>query len=117
TVYLPKYLGPHGERFRDWKIHTSWAQNLPFKAKLISPIRLIAPLLFKSFNFEKYDVIIVSATGAYSPNILNKKSAKLFCYSHTPPRYLYGYETARNWKKNPITRIIGGISIHFLRII
>ncbi len=117
TVYLPSYLGPHRSRFADWDIRTSWAQNLPFKAKLISPIRIIAPLLFKSFDFSKFDVIIVSATGAYNPNIINKKSAVQISYVHTPPRYLYGYETARDWKKNILTRFIGNLSIHFLRMV
>lgn len=117
SVYLPSYLGPHRSRFENWDIRTSWAQNLPFKAKLISPLRVLAPALFKSFDFSKFDVVIVSATGAYNPNILNKKDAVQICYSHTPPRYLYGYETARNWKKNILTRIIGGISIHFLRMV
>lgn len=117
TVYLPSYLGPHKERFEKWDIRTSWAQSLPFKAKLISPLRLLAPFLFKSFDFSEYDVIVTSATGAYSPNILNKKSAKLISYTHTPPRYLYGYETARDWKKNAIIKAIGTLSIHFLRMV
>jgi glycosyltransferase involved in cell wall biosynthesis len=117
SVYLPKYLGPHRARFEKFDIRTSWAQNLPFKAKLISPLRLISPLIFSSFDFSKFDVVIVSATGAYSPNSINKKSAVQICYSHTPPRYLYGYATARNWKKNIITKIIGNLSIHFLRIV
>lgn len=117
SIYLPKYLGPHKERFEKFDIRTSWAQNLPFKAKLISPLRLIAPLIFSSFDFSKFDVIIVSATGAYNPNSIDKRSALQICYCHTPPRYLYGYETARDWKKNIITKIIGNLSIHFLRII
>lgn len=117
SVYLPKYLGPHRERFEKFDIRTSWVQNLPFKAKLISPLRLIAPLIFDSFDFSKFDVIIVSATGAYNPNFIDKKSAIQICYCHTPPRYLYGYATAREWKKNILTRIIGNLSIHFLRII
>jgi glycosyltransferase involved in cell wall biosynthesis len=117
TVYLPSYLGPHEKRFDNWDIRTSWAQNLPLKAKLISPLRLLAPMLFKSFDFSDFDVIIVSATGAYSPNILNKKDAVLVCYCHTPPRFLYGYETARNWKKNPVTRAIGATASHFLRMV
>lgn len=114
TVYLPEYLGPHKDRFKGWDIRTSWAQKLPFKAKLISPLRLIAPQLFKSFDFSQYDVIIVSATGAYNPNILNKKSAIQFCYCHTPPRYLYGFATAREWKKNPVIRALGEFANHFL---
>ncbi len=117
TVYLPSYLGPHRDRFANWDIRTSWAQYLPFKAKLISPLRLIAPFLFGQFDFSKFDVIIVSATGAYSSNSIRKGSAKQISYVHTPPRYLYGYETARDWKKNLMIRIIGEITIHFLRII
>lgn len=114
TVYLPEYLGPHKERFKGWDIRTSWAQKLPFKAKLISPLRLLAPHLFKSLDFSKYDVIIVSATGAYNPNMIEKKSALQICYCHTPPRYLYGFATAREWKKNPIIRIVGEFANHFL---
>ncbi|GIW62129.1 MAG: glycosyl transferase [Patescibacteria group bacterium] len=117
SVYLPEYLGPHKNRFKNWKIKTSYAQYLPGKAKLISFLRIISPFLFRSFDFQGYDIIIVSATGAYFPNALQKKGAKLICYCHTPPRYLYGYATAREWKKYRILRILGELVNHFLRII
>lgn len=122
TVYLPKFLGPHKERFKKMEIKTSFLQYLPFKAKLISPIRLIAPLAFKRFDFSEFDAVIVSATGAYNPNVIKVKNRKTkkpvhFCYCHTPPRYLYGYATAREWKKNPLIRILGETANHFLRIV
>ncbi len=117
TVYLPQYLGPHRERFADWEIHTSFLQNIPFAAKLISPFRLLAPFALKRFDFSGFDVIITSATGAYFPNRINKKKAKLICYCHTPPRYLYGYATAREWKKNLFFRILGETANHFLRMV
>jgi glycosyltransferase involved in cell wall biosynthesis len=117
TVYLPEYLGPHRKRFTNWDIRTSFLQYFPFKAKLISPFRLLSSLAFKSFDFSGFDVIIVSATGAYFPNTLNKKSALQICYCHTPPRYLYGYATAREWKKNPVFRVFGEIANHFLRMV
>lgn len=117
SVYLPSYLGPHRDRFKDWKIKTSFLQYIPGRAKLISPMRLLSPLAFKSFDFSKYDVLISSATGAYFPNSLQKGSAKLICYCHTPPRYLYGYATARQWKNNILLRIIGESMNHFLRIV
>lgn len=125
SVYLPKYLGPHRERFKSWNIKTSWADVIPFNSKLISPLRIVAPELFKSLDLSDYDVVIVSATGAYSPNTIQtmsekkgkKKKAIHICYSHTPPRYLYGYETARDWKKNPVSKFIGTWTIHFLRMI
>ncbi|MBP7832577.1 MAG: glycosyltransferase [Candidatus Levybacteria bacterium] len=117
SVYLPEYLGPHKKRFEKLKIHTSFLQYIPFSAKLISPLRLLAPLAFKSFNLSSYDVILVSQTGAYFPNLVQKGEAKLICYTHTPPRYLYGYMTARDWKSNVFKRVIGNLMNHFLRIV
>ncbi len=116
SVYLPKYLGPHKKRFKKMDIRASFLQNLPFKSKLISPIRLIAPMLFRRFDFSKFDVVIVSATGAYTPNAINKNNAVQVCYCHTPPRYLYGFATAREWKNNIVFRILGEIANHFLRL-
>lgn len=116
TVYLPEFLGPHRERFEKWNIKTSFLQFLPFVNKLISLIRLVAPFVFNTFDFSKYDVVIVSATGAYSPNNINKKGAIQICYSHTPPRYLYGFATAREWKNNLFFRIVGELANHFLRL-
>lgn len=119
SVYIPKYLGPHKERFEKWNIKTSWADAVPFNSKLISPLRIVAPELFRSLDLSKFDVVIVSATGAYSPNTIQTKSEKHnavhICYTHTPPRYLYGYETARKWKENSITKFFGTLAIHFLR--
>lgn len=117
SVYLPEFLGPHQKRFMDWDIRTSGLQRFPFKAKLISPFRLLAPFVFIKFNFSSYDLIIVSATGAYNPNIINKKNAYHMCYCHTPPRYLYGYATARQLSNNPLIKLVTIISNHFLRLV
>jgi len=119
SIYRPKFLGPHRERLeKKWqgRIHQSFFTYIPFVHKIISPLRLLSPLAFRSFDFSKYDIIITSATGAYFPNSLNKKSAKLICYCHTPPRYLYGLPTARKFTKNKIIRFIVAILNHFLRL-
>jgi len=117
TVYLPKFLGPHKERFMKMDIKSSILQYIPFKSKLISPLRLLAIPVFKLWNFSKFDLIIVSATGAYQPNLINKGKAKHICYCHTPPRYLYGYSTARNWQKLPGINILAFFANHFLRMV
>lgn len=117
TVYCPEFLGPHKKRFATWDIRTSFLQEVPYRHKLISIFRLIAPFAFRSFDFSDFDCIITSATGAYSPNILNKHHAKLVSYVHTPPRYLYGYATAREWKNNPVIRVIAEIVNHILRVV
>ncbi len=125
-VYCPKFLGPHKDRFKNWDIRTSFLQSIPFKEKFISIFRLFAPFIFPFFNFAGYDVIIVSATGAYSPNVVGTRGKKEevrskesdhtpyairhtpyhICYCHTPPRYLYGYATARELKKNSLIRLL-----------
>ena len=119
SIYRPKFLGPHQQRLeKKWqgRVRQSFFQYIPFAHKIISPLRLFSPLAFRSFNFSKYDLIISSATGAYFPNSLNKKSAKLICYCHTPPRYLYGLPTARKFTQNKIIRFVVEIVNHFLRI-
>lgn len=116
-LYAPNFLGPHKERFANWDIRPSFLQKIPFSYKFISIFRLIAPWIFQSFDFSGYDIIIISATGAYQPNIINKKRAKQICYCHTPPRYLYGYATARERSNNPIIKILVTIMTHILRMI
>lgn len=120
SLYCPKYLGPHRSRLeKKWKgkIHQSFFKFIPFAYKIISPLRLLSSLAFRSFDFSGFDLIITSATGAYFPNSLNKKNAKLVCYCHTPPRYLYGLPTARNLKKYPIVNFFAQIANHFLRLL
>ena len=148
SVYLPQFLGPHQERFKGWKVKTSWFQHVPFNHKLISPFRLIAPWVFKSFDLSDFDVVIVSSTGAYFPNMIKTKKSNVIarkndeatsstrlprslqslamteregtvhiCYCHTPPRYLYGYATAREWKKHKLVAALAGVANHFLRMV
>jgi len=116
TVYLPEFLGPHQDRVKNWKVIPSFLQKVPFKEKLISPFRLIAPLVFDNLDLSEFDVVIVSATGAYNPNLIVTKPETLhLCYCHTPPRYLYGLPTARDWKKHWWGRMAGELANHFLR--
>jgi len=117
SIYVPEYLGPHRPKFEKMDIRTSFLNLIPFGEKLISIFRLISPLAFLSFDLSKFDLIIVSQTGAYFPNLVRKGSAKLICYTHTPPRYLYGYMTAREWQKDKLMNFAGHIANHFLRMV
>src|SRR4030043_1568012 len=122
TVYIPSYLGPHRARLATWDVRPSILQEIPFKEKLLSPFRLIAPIIFKLMDFSKYDVVIVSAAGTYtSPNLIKTKPGTThICYCHTPPRYLYGYPTAAPWDEvrwRRILKVFGQVPMHFLRMI
>lgn len=118
TVYLPDFLGPHRKRFETWDIRASKWNKVPYIHKLISPLRIFTPWIFENIDFSSFDLIIVSATGAYFPNlILRKPYTTHICYCHTPPRYLYGYPTARDWKRNPFFRLFAAFFNHKLRAI
>jgi glycosyltransferase involved in cell wall biosynthesis len=122
TIYRPQFLGPHRSRLENkWqgRIRQSFFGYLPYAEKVLSPLRFLSPLIFKSFNFSGYDLIITSATGAFFPNSLNKKSARLVCYCHTPPRYLYHLATARSldsWFFR-LVNIPLQIILHFYRLL
>ena len=115
SLYAPEFLGPHRSRFEKYNIKTTFLNSIPFRHKLISPLRLLAPLAFLSLDLSGFDVVIVSQTGAYFPNLVKHKKGRLICYTHTPPRYLYGYATARDWKKNKLFAFFAHIANFFLR--
>jgi glycosyltransferase involved in cell wall biosynthesis len=122
TVFLPEFAGPHRSRIEKWNIKTSFLQQIPFKSKLISMFRFTAPLVFSLMDLTKYDVVIVSSAGTYtSPNFVKtNNNSTLICYYHTPPRYLYGYPVANDWRNNIFRRILlalGQIPMFFLRIL
>lgn len=117
SLYLPDFLGPHKERFKKYKIKTTFLNFIPFRQKLLSPLRLLSPLAFLSLDLSDYDVILVSQAGAYFPNLVRKGKAKLICYTHTPPRYLYGYKTARNLPQSIVIKSLVAIIFHILRMV
>src|SRR5262245_41654009 len=90
---------PAWMRFKHKKIIASWVQTIPFFAtKLHSPLRFLAPLIWNSFDFSKYDVVITSASWYITKGIEKKKGIEI-CYCHTPPRWLYGYKTSVEFQK------------------
>lgn len=116
AYYNLKGLGPHAERIKNWDIKTSWLQSFPFADKLLSPFRIFAPLIFESFDFKGYDLVISSCSIYFSKAIITGPDTLHLSYIHTPPRYLYGYTTSFNYKKNPVTKVLGEIANFFLRI-
>ena len=116
---------------KDVRVVESWFGRLPFCDKLISPFRFLIPLIWESFDFSQYDLVISSASWAITKGFTGdrirggvkgedrgriKGKPKEICYCHTPPRYLYGYETSRNWKKHWYFRLYALIVNHFMRM-
>jgi len=110
-------LGIHWQRFANWEIRESWLTRIPFYKKLYSPLRIWAPNYFEAFDLSAYDVVISSSNAYMAKAVRVKKGAVHICYCHTPPRSLYGYSTMSDWRSNPVTRIVGTVINHYLRIV
>jgi glycosyltransferase involved in cell wall biosynthesis len=113
TIFWKKD-SPAGRAFAGAKIVQSWFGYLPFCDRLISPLRFLIPLIWKNFDFSKYDLVISSASWAITKGFAGGKTKEI-CYCHTPPRYLYGYETSKNWQKNPLIKIYAAVVNFFMR--
>ncbi|MDP3998889.1 MAG: glycosyltransferase [bacterium] len=111
-----KGLGINKERFKNWKIKTSWIQKIPFYYKLYSPLRFLAPFIWESFKFNDYDLIVGSAGWYITKGFCKDKETKEICYCHTPPRWLYGYKTSVEWQKFWPIKVYGTIIGHFMRL-
>jgi glycosyltransferase involved in cell wall biosynthesis len=97
SVYRKSRLGKFADKFKDAKIIESWFGYIPFADRLISPLRFLLPAVWGSFDLTGYDLIISSASWAVTKGFEKKKGEVEICYCHTPPRYLYGYDTSRKF--------------------
>lgn len=111
-----KRLGKFWPKFKDWKIKTSWFNLIPEAARLASPLRFLAPLIWLSFNFSKYDLVITSASWYITKGVRKGKKTVEICYCHAPPRFLYGYSSSRPWQRYRLIRIYAQTVSHFLRL-
>lgn len=83
---------------------------------LYSPLRFLAPLVWWSLDLSEYDLIITSCSSYFARGFRTKKEALVIAYCHTPPRFLYGYETSINLQRFWIVRVYAVLVNHFLRI-
>ncbi len=114
-----KKMGKFWQKFEGLNIHTSWFQYIPFSSKLISPFRFLLPAIWGSFDLSKFDIIIDSSSWAITRGFKTKKSQVEICYCHTPPRYLYGFDTSRKWNDKWYGKLIdiyAAVVNHFMRI-
>jgi glycosyltransferase involved in cell wall biosynthesis len=115
TAYYQKG-SPAWERFKDKDIRSSWAQHIPwFASTLHSPLRFLAPVIWNSFDFSSYDVVVGSSSWYITKGFAGKGRAIEICYCHTPPRWLYGYPTSVNWQRYGIVRAYAAIVGFFMR--
>ncbi|KKQ35985.1 MAG: Glycosyl transferase group 1 [candidate division WS6 bacterium GW2011_GWA2_37_6] len=75
------------------KIYTSFVNKLPLKKifwKILLPLHI---RFFRNLDLSGYDLVISSSAG-FAKFIEVKAPTKHIAYIHTPPRFLWGFETS-----------------------
>lgn len=98
------------------KLVPSWLNFILRHRNLHSPFRFLIPLVWESFDFSEFDLVILSSSGYITKPVRIPKGVKVICYCHTPPRFLWGYQISAEWARYPILRIGSEILAHFLRL-
>jgi glycosyltransferase involved in cell wall biosynthesis len=85
--------GTAKEMFTDRKIvESKWASVLKI-GRMYSYLRFLLPQIWKSLDLTEYDLVITSCSGYIARGFKVRPDAKVIAYCHTPPRWLYGYDT------------------------
>lgn len=82
---------------------------------LYSPLRFLAPLIWGSFDLSKYDLVIISSSWYIARGFKVGQNTHVINYCHTPPRWLYGYETSVGFTKYWPVKIYAKIVGYFMR--
>lgn len=73
-------------------VESPWAPFLKI-GRFYSYFRFLLPLIWKSIDLTEYDLVITSCSGYIARGFKVRVDAKVIAYCHTPPRWLYGYDT------------------------
>lgn len=111
------------KQFQDRVIKESWLAPFLKIWRLYSPLRFLVPIIWKSFDLSDYDLVITSSSWYMTrgfkvgnKNLPAGRQAKVICYCHTPPRWLYGYEMSVGFTKYWPVKIYAAIVGHFMRM-
>jgi glycosyltransferase involved in cell wall biosynthesis len=104
------------KEFRGKEIHESWLAPLLKIGKLYSPLRFLTPLIWGSFDLSKYDLVITSCSWYITRGFKVGPKTKVIAYCHTPPRWLYGYETSVGFTKYWPVKVYSTIVGHIIRM-
>ena len=83
--------------------------------RLYSPLRFLAPIIWGSFDLSEYDLVITSCSWYITRGFRVGPNTKVIAYCHTPPRWLYGYETSVGFTKYWPVKLYAKIVGYFMR--
>lgn len=111
----PLYTSVYDKKKTPWAdvfdVRTSFLQKFPF-AMHHELYALLMPLVFESFNFDEFDLVI-SVTSEAAKGIITKPQTKHICYCLTPTRYLWSGH--KEYFKNPLLRFISKPIVLYLK--
>lgn len=113
----PLYASIYDKKNAPWakvfpKIYTSFLQKIPFAKKWHEGFGWLMPIIFETFNFDEYDLVI-SVTSEAAKGIIVKPQTLHICYMLTPTRYLWSHY---DWYfRNPVLKFISKPVINYLR--
>ena len=86
--------GTAREMFEGRKIVESrWAWFLKI-GRFYSYFRFLLPWVWRSLDLTQFDLVITSTSGGYiARGFRVRDDARVVAYCHTPPKWLYGYQT------------------------
>ncbi len=104
------------KEFKDKKIIECFLAPLLKIDNFYSPLRFLIPTIWRSFDLSRYDLVITSASWYVTRGFNIGAKTKVICYCHTPPRWLYGYETSVKFTKYWPVKIYAAVVGHFIRM-
>lgn len=105
------------DMFTDRKIVESPFARLLKIGRFYSYFRFLLPWVWKSVDLSEYDIVITSCSGYIARGFKVRDDARVIAYCHTPPRWLYGYDTPTGaqakWWGQAFMWIVGPFVRHF----
>lgn len=88
-------LGDHADRFANWDLRPTIAQQFPGITQQFHAYRLGLPYIWELLNLSEYDLVISCSSNYFSHAVLTHSHTLHVNYCLTPPRYL--------WEPIPVT--------------
>lgn len=97
----------HWYRLKDWKFNISWFGKTPIFKNNPSMFRLLIPLIWESFDFSGYDLVISSSGWYMCKGVITRPETLHISYIHHQNKFLTYYETPDHWQKSLVKRVYG----------
>ena len=104
-----KAMKIHWYRLKNWRFHLSWFGKTPILRHYPSALRFLTPLVWESFDFSQYDLVISSSGWFMCKGVITRPETLHLSYIHHQNKFLTYYETPDNWKTNWLKRVYGYI--------